>query len=622
MHKIAFLVPHAPMVPIIKKVIAPYKGVQVAYCANYDRVLTFADHLVETGCEIIIARAGTASRLKSSNIKATIIEIPVTAFDIIRAVTTAKAYGANIAVVAYSSMVQGIECLTPLLGFALHYYLTERNDADIDHLIRQAAADGADVIVGGGIFCKVAKKHGLPAVFIDNGQEAILHAVQEALRIEGAIEAEKLKRSLFTAVLDYVHDGIITVDCQQKITSINMRAQQICNTSASKALDQPIGEIWPGLSLAELISTQQEEINKLAQIRGLKVLYNKVPIVVSGKLSGALVTFREITKIQQAEAHIRREIYNKGHIAKKTFADVLGISSTIRRSIALAREFAATNSNILITGETGTGKEVFAQSIHNYSERQSGPFVAINCAALPAQILESELFGYVGGAFTGANKEGKPGLFELAHGGTIFLDEIAEMDYTNQSRLLRVLQERSVMRLGSDRMISVDIRVIAATNKDLKELVLANKFREDLFFRLNVLKLELPPLRERTEDIPGMAEAFLKNHMPSERSLHFDTSAVKALQNHPWPGNVRELQNTIERLLAFCQTSAIHAADVTAVLEKWQVPSVKTSFHEEEIQEILTALHRTKGNQSAAAKLLGVDRTTLWRKMRRLGIHI
>lgn len=622
MRKITFLVPHASMVPVIKKVIASYKGVSVAYCANYDKMLKFAEGLVEKGCEIIVARAGTASRLKNSHIKATIIEMPVSAFDIIRAVSAAKSYGNNIAIVAYASMVQGIECLTPALGFNLKYYLTERNDDDIEHLVLQAASEGADVIVGGGIFCQTAQKHGLPAVFIDNGQEAILHAVEEACRIEAAIEAEKLKRNLFTAVLDYVHDGIITIDCQQRVTSINMRAQQICNTSNTKALGQPINNIWPGLNLSGLIKTGQEEINKILRIKGLTVLCNKVPIVVSSKLNGVLITFRETSKIQQAEAHIRKEIYNKGHVAQKTFADVLGKSGTMLRVITLAKEFASTNSNILITGETGTGKEVFAQSIHNHSERRSGPFVAINCAALPAQILESELFGYVGGAFTGANKEGKPGLFELAHGGTIFLDEIAEMDYVNQSRLLRVLQERLVMRLGSDRVISVDIRVIAATNKDLKELVLANKFREDLFFRLNVLKLELPPLRERIQDIPNMAEAFLSKIARSDRALRFDTAAMKTLQNHPWPGNVRELQNTIERLSAFCQTETISSADISAVLEKWHVQPPKTSFHTEEIEEILEALNQTRGNQSAAAKLLGIDRTTLWRKMRRLGINL
>jgi transcriptional regulator with PAS, ATPase and Fis domain len=620
--KIAFLVPHAPMVPFIKEVIAPYERVHVEYYSKYDKIIDFAAKLVEQGYEIIIARAGTASRIRNSDLKVTVVELPVTGFDIIRAVTAAKTYGSNIAVVAYAAMVKGIDSLTPILGFPLKQYLTERDDAEVETMVLEAIQDGADVVVGGGLFCQAAQKHGVPAIFIENGQEAILQAVEEALRIEAAIETEKIKRSLFAAVLDYVHDGIITVDCQQKITSINMRAQQVFNTSTTKALGQNIGTVWPGLSLAKLITTEQEEIGKLLQVKGLKVICNKVPIVVNGKLNGALVTFQEVTKIQQTEAHIRKELYNKGHVARKSFTDVWGTSGSIQRAITLAQEFAATNSNVLIVGETGTGKEVFAQSIHNHSPRCAGPFVAVNCAALPAQILESELFGYVGGAFTGANKEGKTGLFELAHGGTIFLDEIAEMDYTNQSRLLRVLQERSVMRLGSDRIIAVDTRVIAATNKNLKELVRNNTFREDLFFRLNVLKLELPPLRERHQDIRIIVDNFVSTFASSGRTLKIDTHAMKALESYGWPGNVRELQNTIERLMAFCQTGTVHFPDVAAVLEKWDAHPVKTSFHDAEIQEITDALIKAKGVQTEAAKLLGIDRTTLWRKMRRLGIHI
>lgn len=624
MSKIAFLVPHAPMVPFIKEVLASYRygHIHVEYCHLNDMFNHSAAKLAEKGYEIIVARAGMANRIKNSGLNVTVVELPVTGFDIIRAVESAKTYGTHIAVVAYPSMVRGIDCLVPFLGFSFKQYLVDSSDTEIENTIRQATKDGADVVVGGGLICQAAQKYGLPAVFIESGKEAILQAAEEALKIEQVIEAEKIKRSLFAAVLDYVHDGIITVDCQSKITSINMRAQQIFNVSTPQAVGQKIGTIWPGLSLSQLIRTRQEEVNTLLQVKGLKVICNKVPIIVNSKLNGALVTFQEISKIQQTEAHIRKEIYNKGHIAKKTFADVWGTSGNTTQAVALAKEFAATNSNILIVGETGTGKEVFAQSIHNHSPRHTGPFVAVNCAALPAQLLESELFGYVSGAFTGANKEGKPGLFELAHGGTIFLDEIAEMDYVNQSRLLRVLQERSVMRLGSDRIIAVDVRVIAATNKNLKELIRDNKFREDLFFRLNVLKLELPPLRERHQDIQIMAEAFVSKFASAGRTLKIGNQAMKTLESYSWPGNVRELQNTIERLMASCQTGVVQSADVAAVIEKWDALPAKTSFYDEQIREINDALTEARGVQTVAAKLLGIDRTTLWRKMRRFGIHV
>lgn len=620
MSGIAFLIPHAPAVPLIKNWLSSYKEVHVEYFQLNEHEKKVAK-LIEQGYEIIVARAGTANRIKKSGLNVTVVELPVMNVDIIRAVEAAKVYGSNIAVVAYPAMMLGMNSLTPYLNISFEQYLIDSNDAEIENTIINAAKNGTDVIVGGGLICQAAQKNGLPAVYIEIGQEAILQALREAFRLKQAIDAEKVKRSLSAAILDYVHDGIITVDCAQKITSINLRAQQLFNVSSAKAVGQNIGKIWPGLTLSQLIRTQQEELSKILLIKDIKVLCNKVPIIVNDRLNGALITFQEITKIQQTEAHIRKEIYNKGHIARKNFSDIIGINNNTARIIALAKEFAATNSNILIVGETGTGKEVFAQSIHNHSNRRSGAFVAVNCAALPAQILESELFGYVGGAFTGANKEGKPGLFELAHGGTIFLDEIAEMDYINQSRLLRVLQERSVMRLGSDRLITIDTRVIAATNKDLKELVQNHKFREDLFFRLNVLKLELLPLRERPQDIRIMAEYFLSQY-PSDRKLRFDTSALKALESYSWPGNIRELQNTIERLMAFCQTEIIHTSDIMAVLEKWDTQPIILSFYNEELKEITAALQQARGVRSTAAKLLGIDRSTLWRKMQRLGIRV
>jgi PAS domain S-box-containing protein len=622
MDKTAFLVPHVSMLSSVKELLASYEQIHVELCPLNDRIST-ATKMVEEGFEIIVARAGVASRIRRSGLKVTVVELPVTAFDIIRALESARAYGTHIAVVAYSPMVKGIEGIAPALSFSFRQYLTESDDdAEIESLVFQAIRDGSDVIVGGGLFCQAAQKYGSPSVFIDSGKDAILQAAEEALRLRQVIEAEKIKRSLVTAILDYVHDGIIAVDPHQKVTNINLQAQKLFNVSPAQALNKNIRDIWPDLNLSELIKTGREEINTILQSRNLRVICNKVPLIANGKPNGALIIFQEISKIQQAEAHIRKEIYNKGHVARKSFTDVWGTSKSVTRAIALAKEFAATGSNILIVGETGTGKEVFAQSIHNHSSRNSGPFVAVNCAALPAQILESELFGYVSGAFTGANREGKPGLFELAHGGTIFLDEIAEMDYTNQSRLLRVLEERSVMRLGSDRVIAVDTRVIAATNKDLKELVRTHKFREDLFFRLNVLKLELPPLREHYQDIRIITEKFLSKHTLSGRKLMIDTPSMKALENYSWPGNVRELQNTIERLMAFCQTDTIHLPDVAEVLEKWDLHPTMVSFHDEQIREITEALNKAKGVQTEAAKLLGVDRTTLWRKMRRLGIRV
>lgn len=621
MIKIAFLVPHDSMASYIKEMLVEYTNIYVKYC-EYNEHISAAEKLIKEGYEIIIARSVTALLIKENNLDINLVELSTTGFDLIRALEKAKTYGSNIAVVAHHFTVTGIDYLASVMKYSCKQYLMNSTIAsytDIENCVLQAVSEGADVVVGGGVYCEIAQKHSIPAVFIENGKESVLQAVEEALRIQNAIESEKIKRRLFEAVLDNVHDGIITVDCNQRITSINLKAQQIFNMSLSKALEQNISDIWPGMDISNLIKTEKEEMSKIVQLKALKVICSKIPIIANLELHGALITFQDITKVQQAEAHIRKEIYSKGHVAKKNFADIYGSSQRITHAITLGKKFATTNSNILIVGETGTGKEIFAQSIHNHSARQSGPFVAVNCGAFPSQILESELFGYVGGAFTGANKEGKAGLFELAHGGTIFLDEISEMDYVNQSRFLRVLQERSIMRLGSDKIISVDIRIIAATNKDLKELVLTNKFREDLFFRLNVLKLDLPPLRECKQDIKSMVEGFISK--PSvEKKLKFDAQAIKVMEKYSWPGNVRELQNTIERLSALCQEGKVHSSDVESVLENWNTNSITASIHDAEIKEITDALNKAKGNKSEASKILGIDRSTLWRKMCKLNI--
>jgi transcriptional regulator with PAS, ATPase and Fis domain len=321
------------------------------------------------------------------------------------------------------------------------------------------------------------------------------------------------------------------------------------------------------------------------------------------------------------EARIRRRIHASGHVANYKFEDIIGNSPILKQTIKIAKDFSLAKSSILILGESGVGKEVFAQSIHNYSERCKGPFVAINCAALPSQILESELFGYVTGAFTGANPKGKPGLFEIAHDGTIFLDEISEMEYSLQGKLLRVLQEKKVMRLGSDSVIPVNVRIIAASNKNLKSLVNENKFRIDLYYRLNVLQLKIPSLRDRKEDIKPLAEFFLREHASiAKPHLKLSPSAIQALTLYSWPGNTRELQNIIERVIAVHNHEIIDANTINLMLYDTQESDNLACLIPNELEEIIKALASTNGKYAEAAKKLGISRSTLWRKLKRLGL--
>lgn len=578
-----------------------------------------AASLVAQGTEIVITRGGTASAIRKAGIEVVVVEIPITGFDIIRTVEQAKLHGRRIGVVAFPSMIEGIDFLGPLLGVDIWLYPLD-SESEAEPQVARAIRDGSDVVIGGFITGKAAEKYQHPFELIDSGTEGILQAAQEARRISLARNMEKTKTSLFRAVLDYAYEGIISVDSDYRVTFFNPVAERIMEIDSNNAIGKKIGQVWPGLDLKQVMGTGKDDIGHILKINETDVLCNKVAIVVNNATVGVVVTFQDVGQIQQMEARVRRRIFAAGHVASFRFADIQGTSAALKQPIEIAKEFALTRSSILILGETGTGKEVFAQSIHNYSDRRRGPFVAINCAALPSQILESELFGYVGGAFTGASQKGKPGLFEVAHQGTIFLDEIGEMEYVTQGKLLRALQEKKVRRLGSDSVIPVDVRVIAASNKNLWTMVSENKFRSDLFYRLNVLQLKIPPLRERKEDIANLAQFFLREYAGVRKShLRLAPSAIQALNLYPWPGNVRELQNVIERVVAIHKKETIDAAAISLALGD-QTPSNSNGLMPNEFEEIRKAYAAAKGKTAETAKILGISRSTLWRKLKRLGL--
>ena len=580
--------------------------------------------LIHTGTEIIISRGGTARAIKEAFPSIIVVELPITGFDILRTVDQARRLGGRIGVVAFASMVVGIDCLPEILGVELRQYPIE-NEFEAEAKVLQACRDGAEVIIGGVITGQIARKHNLPHVLIESGGEGILQAALEAKRIYAARLAEKVKSSLFRTVLDYSYEGVISINQDRQVVICNPAASNLSGRKQAETLGQPIDKVLPRLKLERVLATGQEELGQIIELAGSQILCNKVPIMVDGRSAGAVATFQETGKIQQWEAAIRKKIYAGGHVASFHFSDIIGASPAIREAIAMAREFSVTDSSVLITGETGVGKEVFAQSIHNASPRNAKPFVAINCAALPPPILESELFGYAGGAFTGANPKGKAGLLEIAHGGSLFLDEIAEMDFGIQSKLLRVIQEKRVMRLGSDRVMPVDVRIVAATNKNLKTLIHEQKFRADLYYRLNVLRLRLPPLRERKQDIPLFAHHLLSRYeKAAPHKLHWGPDALERLVQNEWPGNVRELQNIVERIVAVCKQDCIPAELVSRVMRDDDDQLVTNTAAiwspADEREAIRQALEQTRGRLTAAAELLGVSRSTLWRKLKTLGL--
>lgn len=366
-------------------------------------------------------------------------------------------------------------------------------------------------------------------------------------------ESNKINEYL-VKVLNQVNDGIIAFNKDGKITVFNQKSEEIFKLSHNYTLGKNISHIIKDKALLEFLLGSAYTTDLLYKINDTEVAVSKFTVK---KLNSIVCTIQTTKEIAEIENKVRRNLIKKGHIAKYSFKDLLGSSLTLRSTVNTAKKIANTDLSILIHGESGTGKELFASAIHNQSPRSMGPFLAVNFSALSEDLVESELFGYEEGAFTGAKKGGKIGLFEQAHNGTMFLDEIGDTSLKIQARLLRVLQEKEIMRVGGTEILNVNVRVIAATNKDLFKMCQEGKFREDLYYRLKRLYLKTPTLRSRPEDIEDLVKHFLnKNHRPD---LIVSKEVLNILNTHSWPGNVRELESTIEYMVAVCEGNTITA---------------------------------------------------------------
>ena len=391
-------------------------------------------------------------------------------------------------------------------------------------------------------------------------------------------------------------------------------------------LGKPASSVFSTPALSRIVSAT-ENTDEIIAYKNTHLSVKTKNMMMHGLRAGTVVSLLNAAQIQTTEDQLRKKLHYKGHKAKYTFGDIITRSPRMIACIQEAKAFAQTDSNIVVVGETGTGKELLSQSIHAWSRRSQNNFVAINCAALPENLLESELFGYVEGAFTGATRGGKPGLFEIAHNGTIFLDEISEIPLGLQGRLLRVLQEREIMRLGDSQVTPINIRVIAATNKNLESLVRAGKFRSDLYYRLYVLQLNLPPLRERQEDIPLLTQSFLRNFQAREGDgcpLELSDGDCRLLQSCPWRGNIRELQNFCERLAVLYRLGVSVSGLIAHLLESAASPETpppcpppmpKAAHTRIDLsyEELLAVLQECGGNRTQTAAKLGISRGTLWR---------
>jgi len=489
-------------------------------------------------------------------------------------------------------------------------------------------------VLGDASGLQLGQDCGIEGLLIDSSKEAIASALFEAERVMQVKRIEQEKAQLFKSILDVSRGGIIAVDNNDEITVVNPAAEMILGIEAKNSIGLPSKHILPGIKLKEVIEAEDQVSDLLVNINGRVLIVNKAPIKIKGKTIGVVAALEDVTKIQQLEQGIRKNLYSKGLTAQYELTQIVAKSQIMVETINKAYQFANTESTILITGESGTGKEMFAQGIHNASSRKDGPFVGVNCAALPENLLESELFGYVEGAFTGASKGGKIGLFEMAHGGTLFLDEIGEMPLPLQTRLLRVLQLKEVMRIGGDRVIPINVRIISATNRDLLKEVQTKRFREDLYYRLNLLSIKIHPLRERPEDIPYLIKTIMNkilNRVGKEVELSTEVSRLLAL--YKWPGNVRQLENVLERIIILSKGQVIEKVDFENAVPELKLdltdrdnPSYEAGKNSIEVDGTLSQMERNiikrvleeeNGNQTKVAKRLDIDRSTLWRKLKK-----
>jgi propionate catabolism operon transcriptional regulator len=585
--------------------------------------------------DVIIARGVTAAAVKSFVAAVPVVDLSVTGYDIIDAVRECctRYKTNNIGLVGAQSMILGGKKIEKFMNVTITTVAVNKEE-DAENKIRQLKKTGITAIIGGGMSVQLGTKLGLNTVFVHSGPEAIYQALREAKRVAGVRRVEQERNEQLRAILDYSVEGIVAVDKDGAISIMNKAAAKLSNQPEA-VTGRGADAVIPQLQLTSVISSGQPKLGCFQSIGGLQMVINCVPIKIKGQIAGAIATFQPVTMIQEVEGAFRRKLHQKGLIAKATFNTICAESKIMSKTLTLAQEYSLVDSNVLIMGETGTGKEIFAQSIHNGSTRKPGPFVPVNCAALPENLLETELFGYAEGAFTGAVKGGKMGLFEQAHKGTIFLDEISEISPRIQGQLLRVLQEREIRRLGDDRVVPVDVRVIAATNRDLRQLVKEGKFRSDLYYRLDVLKLCIPPLRERSQDVLLLLKLFMAqyaNRFNRPRAA-LAAEAEALLLTYKWPGNVRELRNIAERLVVFSKGSAtiVQADHIRSVLSEMtgagkaahnavpvKAASIQELKEEAELERIQTALIETNFNAGKTAQMLGLSRTTLWRRIKRL----
>jgi propionate catabolism operon transcriptional regulator len=573
--------------------------------------------------DVVVAAGSNGAYLKA-RIGVPVVLVNPTGFDVMHALARARREGERVGLVMHGETPAEVTRFFRAFGAAIEC-ASYASAEDAESRVLDLRDRGVQAIVGPGLITELAEKAGMKSVFLYS-RASVQGAFETALEVARATLGETQRRRRLDQVLQHLRDGVIALTADGRIEALSGKMAEMLRLAPSQVVGKRLRDLAPEVASA----VPDEPGESLETVRGVSYVVHRSAWGDASAASGSIVTFQESVALQRMDRSVRARQRSPLLVARYKIDDLSGSTQAIEQIRQRARRYARSEATVLIRGESGTGKELVAQGIHGESARRDFAFVALNCGAFPETLLESELFGYEEGAFTGARRGGKAGLIESAHRGTLFLDEIGEMPLPLQSRLLRVLQEREVVRLGSTEPLQVDVRIIAATHRALGERVKAGEFRADLFYRLNILNLMLPPLRERSADLPALAAQLLWR---TGRVASFD-AALKVLDpvmptitRYAWPGNVRELQNVIERISVELDGADAKRLRLTPKLMRSIAPeldeetaslnqeSLKARSRKVEADEIRAMLDSFGGDRERTAMVLGISKTTLWRKL-------
>ena len=638
------LVSHAiEVVNIVRNYIDPEIEELFTILVGLNDAVSTADALIQDGYEVVMGHGGTGGMIAKS-IGQPVVHIPMNMLDIITALLKAAKLGNRIGVTNLGVGREGFDTIREVLGLDVREIIFD-NQNELKEGVEKAIGDGVNVIVGGGVSREIAAQFQVRAVIIEPGKQIVQEAISQARALAAARRKEMENHERLQTILEIMDDGMICVDAFGHLNSFNQTAEAMLGMDLEPYLGRSVSDFADSLGLIDVLTSKSKKIDEIIKIRDNELVVNSLPILFNDRVRGAVSLLKEGSAIHGIDRKLRERIYRKGFIAKHKMTDIVAKSPGMRKLIAKAKKFAKTEAAIFISGETGTGKEFLTHALHNVSLRKKAPFVAINCAALSETLLESELFGYEEGAFTGAKRGGKIGLFELANHGTIFLDEIGDISDNLQVRLLRVLENKEVMRVGGDKIVPVDVRIISSTHKDLREEVRAGCFRKDLYYRLAVLRLNMLPLGRRMLDIPELLTPLLKRY---HKPLSCITpSMFELIQSYHWPGNIRELNSLMESYLILLGNRKSDDRLFNELFEEYRdshgpvgrQPSAGRDFTpppayaetdeesgsrtlkehlEDQKQKIIRqTLHRCGNNKTLVAKRLGISTNTLWRALKK-----